>query len=62
MDKKLISEIEGNKETVSFIELELSDLNLEINLKKDLFCVKYGNILNRFFNLLDKKRKIKVIK
>ena len=44
MDKKLIGEMEGNKETANFIRLEFLNLSLEINLEEDLFYIKYCKI------------------
>ena len=54
--------MEGDEETASLIELEFLGLSLEVNLEKDLFYIKCGNILNRFFSFLDKGRKIKIAK
>ena len=62
INKELAGEMEGDEETASPIGLELPGLSLEINLEKDLLCAKYRNIPNRFFSLLDKKRKIKAAK
>ena len=62
INKELAGEIEGDKETASPTGLELPDSSLEVNLEKDLLCIKYKNIPNRFFSFLDKGRKIKAVK
>ena len=62
IDKELAGEMEGDEETASLIGLELPGSSLEADLEEDLLCVKYGNIPNRFFSLLDEGRKIKTAK
>ena len=62
INKKLINKIKNNKEIINLIKLEFAGLNLEINLEKNLFYIKYKNISNKFFNFLNKRRKIKTIK
>ena len=62
INKKLANKIKNNKKIINFIRLELLNLNLKTKLEKDLFYIKYGNILNKFLNFLDKRREIKATK